>query len=358
MKKVSIIIPVYNTEAYLADCLTSICQQTYRALEIIVVDDGSSDESRACVQAFQEKDERIQLHILPRSQGVGAARNYGMDVATGEYLYFADSDDYIPERTIQMLVENIKGADFIRGKLHYTHFSTMEALIIEGALSPKVMAENRYNLLKSASALNILFRRSYIKEQGVRFSTKVDLYCDLPFVVPLFVDTPEVLFLKQAVYFIRRRTRPIQAPSLNQEPLPKRLEQFVEVYTELKELSEDEYLQDYLDKTLLNLYRNQAIKYMNQTGSVSEVYRILRPAMVLIRPEFLKMLGPVFRHEVQVFRKGNEQRFALMYKRYVFMRELKDTKGSVQKFKVFIYHHFFMKLPVKQHLVFYESFLG
>ena len=92
--KVSVIIPIYNTAAYLPQALESICKQTLKELQIICIDDGSTDESPQIIKKRATLDERIQI-ISQKNQGQGAARNHGLSYATGEYIYFMDSDDVL-----------------------------------------------------------------------------------------------------------------------------------------------------------------------------------------------------------------------------------------------------------------------
>lgn len=103
---VSIIVPVYNTEKYLNHCLTSIVNQTYRNLEILLVNDGSTDGSEAVCRQFMARDSRIQL-FCQENQGQSAARNLALDHMTGRYLMFVDSDDYIDLSTVEMLLDRM-----------------------------------------------------------------------------------------------------------------------------------------------------------------------------------------------------------------------------------------------------------
>ena len=91
---ISIIVPVYNVKDYVEKCLDSICGQSYTNLEIIVVDDGSTDGSGKICDAYASKDRRIKV-IHRKNGGLSAARNEGLDAATGEFLGFVDSDDWI-----------------------------------------------------------------------------------------------------------------------------------------------------------------------------------------------------------------------------------------------------------------------
>ena len=101
-KKVSIIVPIYNVECYLEECLLSIVKQTLQEIEILLVDDGSSDRSPEIIAYFADKDQRIK-QFSQTNKGVSAARNQGIEMATGEYLLFVDSDDTITPDTAEVL---------------------------------------------------------------------------------------------------------------------------------------------------------------------------------------------------------------------------------------------------------------
>ena len=103
---ISVIIPVYNVEPYLARCLDSIRNNTYRNLEILCVDDGSTDNSLSILRAFAEKDPRI-IVITKENGGVSSARNAGLDRMTGEYVTFVDPDDYVHPQYIALLYQTL-----------------------------------------------------------------------------------------------------------------------------------------------------------------------------------------------------------------------------------------------------------
>lgn len=101
--KVSIIVPVYNVEKYLDDCLTSLITQSYKNLEIILINDGSTDNSGEICKKYSMEDNRI-IYLEKQNGGLSSARNYGLKFASGEYLFFIDSDDYIMEFTIESML--------------------------------------------------------------------------------------------------------------------------------------------------------------------------------------------------------------------------------------------------------------
>ncbi len=104
---ISVIVPIYNVESYLNRCVESLVKQTYQNIEIILVDDGSTDNSGILCEKWASKDERIQV-IHTENRGLSAARNAGINSAKGKYLYFIDSDDWVEYDILEVLSENMK----------------------------------------------------------------------------------------------------------------------------------------------------------------------------------------------------------------------------------------------------------
>lgn len=111
---VSIVVPVYNVESYLDKCLQSICNQTYSKIEIILVNDGSTDNSERIMEKWSEKDDRIII-LHQENSGLSAARNKGLDKATGDWIVFVDSDDFISDNYVLKLLNSalINDADLV-----------------------------------------------------------------------------------------------------------------------------------------------------------------------------------------------------------------------------------------------------
>ena len=103
-KLISVMVPVYNVAPYITNCLESLIHQTYTNLEIILVDDGSTDNSLEICQEYAKKDKRIKV-IHKENGGLSTARNAGLDVATGDYYSFVDSDDYISTRFYEIMLK-------------------------------------------------------------------------------------------------------------------------------------------------------------------------------------------------------------------------------------------------------------
>lgn len=163
---ISVVVPVYNVEHYLKKCVDSICHQTYRNLEIILVDDGSTDCSGSLCDEFATSDSRIRV-IHKSNGGLSDARNAGMELASGEWWMFVDSDDYIAPDTAETLllaaVENhceIAICNMMRiyedGKQEPFYCPVTEPTIWAG--------EQRFETLRQPSVCNKLFRADLFKE--------------------------------------------------------------------------------------------------------------------------------------------------------------------------------------------------
>lgn len=105
MKTVSVIIPVYNAEKYLRQCVQSVCAQSYEDLEILLINDGSTDSSGLIIEQLKLEDSRIKVIHKPQNTGLGAVRNTGLDLACGDYIVFIDADDWMDSNHIEDLVE-------------------------------------------------------------------------------------------------------------------------------------------------------------------------------------------------------------------------------------------------------------
>lgn len=114
MVEISVILPVYNIEDYLSECLESISNQTFEDIEIICIDDGSTDKSLEILKEHSNRDSRIRI-IEQENQGAGAARNKALEYAAGKYVYFIDGDDYLELTALEELhdLSIRKGTDFI-----------------------------------------------------------------------------------------------------------------------------------------------------------------------------------------------------------------------------------------------------
>lgn len=148
MPKISVIVPVYNTEKYLSKCLESLINQTYKDFEIIVINDGSTDNSDKIIDEYIKiYGEKIKCINKPNG-GLSSARNYGIDNATGDYILFVDSDDYIDEKLLKNLLSYMeKNIELIKFKLIKVDQEYNELEKINGPVFEEITGEEGFNLL-------------------------------------------------------------------------------------------------------------------------------------------------------------------------------------------------------------------
>ncbi len=204
---VSIIIPVYNVEGYIARCIESVINQTYNKLEIILIDDGSSDNSGKICDEYARKDTRIKV-IHKENGGVSSARNAGLDVATGEYIGFVDSDDYIDVNMYECLVNSIKysGCSIVVCGYHELLGGAIRDVEICEKETSIPGREGIIRLIEDKTYRGYLWNRLYKRElfDGIKFPETIvmeDLYVNHL----LFEKVDKIHLLNKALYYYIRR---------------------------------------------------------------------------------------------------------------------------------------------------------
>lgn len=269
LPKVSIIVPVYNTERYLERCISSLKKQTLQDIEIILVDDGSKDECAALCDQFAKEDARIKV-FHKQNGGLGFARNSGLDLATGEFVGFVDSDDYIESAMYQELYDTastlnadlaVSGICFVGGNMFgkdgerskKNGFSTLTIfegnelkqllLGVVGAL-PHEPDDSRYG----ASVCKNLFRRSMLEEHALRFlSERKILSEDTLFMVDVIKCAKRAVGIPGAYYCYCRNGDSL-SKAYNRERFEKSFVFLKELERRISDVVSEEEYRLYLDR--------------------------------------------------------------------------------------------------------------
>lgn len=169
MAKVSIIIPVYNPAQYLIKCLESVCGQTLRDIEIILINDCSTDGSLLLLQEYAKRDNRIKLIDLKENKGAAVARNIGIENASGEYLGFVDSDDFIDLNFYERLYEKASRteADAVKGNIIMYHPQTNSTVLESWIDINYLVKKHKANFCYFFTSA--IYKSSLIKENSVNF---------------------------------------------------------------------------------------------------------------------------------------------------------------------------------------------
>ena len=209
MDTISVIVPVYNVEKYISQCLDSIINQTYSNIEIICVNDGTRDGSRKILEEYRKKDSRIKI-IDKKNGGLSSARNAGLEVAQGEYISFIDSDDWIEETMIEKLYRNITSLDTdiaICGVHQYDEkkkeiddsnkYYTLEYFDKSFDNRSFTYEETKPFIMDvCVMAWNKLYRRSLIDQEQARFPDGL-IFEDGPFFFTLFFKARGVSIVRE-----------------------------------------------------------------------------------------------------------------------------------------------------------------
>ncbi len=232
--KFSIIIPVYNVEAYLHQCLDSVLCQDFSDWEAVCVNDGSTDGSAAILEDYVAKDARFRLVTQPNG-GLSAARNAGLDAAQGEYILFLDSDDWLVENALKVLSTNLSGEDMLcfsgRRFFEKTHGFNPSDLLKNGDYQSGMDYYNENALLPRDFAFVCVvlraYRRTFLMDNGLRFKEGI-LHEDNLFTPLACYYAHEVRVLNVCLYNYR-----VRANSITNTVDMKRLTDLMETANEL-----------------------------------------------------------------------------------------------------------------------------
>lgn len=208
MPLISLIIPVYKVEHYLHECINSVLNQSYKNIEIILIDDGSPDNCPAICDEYAKKDKRIKV-IHKQNAGVSAARNTGLDHANGKYIMFCDSDDYVDSKWCEIF---FKTAEL---NPNYWIFSNINK-IINGEIKKVVFDQQEIADFKnnpsyykaftktlSGTCYNKIYNAQVLKENNIRFDEDKSMCEDACFDALYFQKCSGVVFIEEPLYYYR-----------------------------------------------------------------------------------------------------------------------------------------------------------
>jgi glycosyltransferase involved in cell wall biosynthesis len=208
--KISIIIPVYNVEKYIQECIDSVLSQTFTDFECIIINDGSTDNSGNICDEYAEKDKRIKI-IHKKNGGVSSARNAGLDIAKGEWIVFVDGDDWVDEKYLEFLYGNavtcnvdvsICGVNVFEDGLIYHSDKSVSSV----TLTPKEAILIMFDIKASFSgfSVNKLFKKQLLDKNSLKYDESVSYMEDVRFFYELFKMAGKIYYSSQPYYFYRQ----------------------------------------------------------------------------------------------------------------------------------------------------------
>lgn len=212
-KMVSVILPVFNAERFLPQCLDSIFRQTYQEWELIAVDDGSKDRSLEILKSYEKRDDRIHI-ISKKNEGVSIARNVALSQVCGEYIYFVDSDDIVMQDALSILIRTLESnnatfvkSDFLpineHGKQLFINKKQGIRRRYEGKIIDSEMFYSKI-LMDEFFLWTCLFRRDIIEKNKIRFIPHCRLMEDAAFIVEYLLHSSRNVYKDACVYGYRK----------------------------------------------------------------------------------------------------------------------------------------------------------
>ncbi len=239
MPKVSIIVPVYNGEERLERCAYSILDQDFKDLELILVDDGSRDNSIGLMRELAHADSRV-IALHKENGGVSSARNAGLELASGEYIQFCDVDDWVTEGSTKLLVEAMERDDTQMVIADFTRvMGSAEAE--KGAIkTPGVISRRKYAdemMLHPADLYygvlwNKLYRRDIIEKHQLRMDENISLSEDMIFNLEYLIHVNSISVVKESVYNYNYTKGSLVEQSFNPSKVIRMKTQVIEYYNE------------------------------------------------------------------------------------------------------------------------------
>lgn len=304
MIKISVIIPIYNMEEYVANCLETVLGQTLREIEAICVNDGSADNSEQIVKELQKKDDRIKL-ISQENQGVARARNNAMKIAKGEFIIFMDPDDWYPSDDILETLYNkakeknvlICGGGFseVSGDKVITDFKGAKAKYKFDKEELIDYKEYQFDY----GYHRFIYNREFLEENNIIFPPYIR-FQDPPFFVKAMITAKEFYALDKVVYAYRAGYRKIEwtEPKLND---------LLRGLTDILRLSGENDLEELHRLTLKRMSENYFNMYSNHKGQASpDFFKLLFEFDNCIKDELIKDIAQYEKYKYVIYNILND----------------------------------------------------
>lgn len=331
--KISIIIPVYNVEKYLETCLESVINQTMSELEIICVNDGSTDRSPEILEEFAKNDERIKI-INKENGGIASARNKALDHVKGDYIGFVDSDDWIEPHMYETLYKNAEknDSDMVMCSAHRFDEITRELLYDMPYFTLECFDETfndtvfnhqttgNFLFKISVTAWNKIYKTSFLKENDIKFPEGLD-FEDNAFFYESYLKANKVSLVRDHLYFYRINRRGSFISSGNKRffdivPMMNLIENI------LKTTGNNEYLEEFF-----------SFKFLDFIGRVNQVddeyqqqfFEIIKEDISKMDPNDILLLNETNRAKYENFMNSHT------YKEYKLLEKIHHLENSLEK---------------------------
>lgn len=312
--KISLIVPIYNTLQFLDRCLSSIRDQTFKDFEVILIIDGSPDDSESFCKEFIKNDSRFILKVK-ENEGLASARNYGMSFAKGEFISFIDSDDYISLDYCEILYNTIKenDVDIIDFGLTYVKENEGNKRFSIFKKNKTIGSQELFNYLKNTSENKILwfvnkfFKREFLLNYNIKFDSEIKFGDDSIFNLKCFYNAKSLYSIDKALYYYVYN--PMSITQVKYKPnllsnIEVQFDKRINYHQSNKELNQDYFFMDiaknYINHSLFFLFSN--LHHSNNENRISELKKIRNSSIYKFGFKHYKSSNKVtFKMKVMIF---------------------------------------------------------
>lgn len=337
MLKISVIVPVYNTENYLRECFDSLVSQTYKNIEFIIVNDGSKDNSIKIINEYSEKYPNFKV-INQENRGYSGARNSGLKIAEGDYIGFVDSDDYISPVMFEKMAQAAEKEQSDIVSCGFFRVFDNKKVKDSNELYVSLLSKEKENipelLLDHAFVWNRIYRKKMLEENNIIFPYDIDFGEDIFFHKKALIFAKKVSYIRDVLYYYRQERKGAQTTKKDKRNLS-----FIKICSKLYELA-NENQSKWLNHLTLSLcacgYERIEKEYQKE---YFEEFRklILNKPFIINYPDYknadlktkfryiiLKILHPILYESL----KGNNKfLFDLTIKTRIFLQEISKKFG-------------------------------
>lgn len=318
--KISVIIPTHNVEKYIKRCVDSIINQTYKNLEVIIVDDFSTDKTYDMLKHIGDNDSRIKIFRTAKA-GVSCARNLALEKSTGKYIMFLDSDDEYDTNMIEIMHEHmcLEGVDMV--VCNYTNIYTNENVINTKCCTQGMKCKQDYLKVDAAhchviyygAIWNKIYNGQIIRDNGIRFDEEITLGEDSLFNIEYFKFIKKIYVTQKILYKYYRN---------NENSLTKKLEPVDTWKTTIRIY--DKYIRLYERETLIDVCKND-ISFIILSNMIFPVEAILKNSSINSNEAARRMRGIVDNNVVK-FALENSKRLSLTDRIIKYTKNIKCYK--------------------------------
>lgn len=335
--KVSVIIPAYNNEPYIAECVNSVLNQTYENYEIIIVDDASEDDTLYIAKELALQNDCIRIINNDENKGQGYSRNYALNIATGEYVIFLDSDDFLEPVTLEVVVKKIMKdkSDFVvfDWKYYKTANKTYSYVNKDEYFSKKFLIRDECLDLLSAKcyfSVNRLYSKKFLKDNDIKFG-EGHLYEDWEFLVKSCMKAKKVSLVPSPLYTVRlsstSSTKINHDTNIHSESYIKAVRKIMKMIGgESKE--QYYYLYKYLIRKFWSYY-DKRVGEEYKEKFIRDFVHVMRPAKLKNTNVSNKLVRLSF--GFKFFERGDVAGFKLLYIAYKAKKEYDKSINKIKK---------------------------